>query len=228
MNGNFRFLAVALLAASLSQPFACRAGSEKGFAPLFDGRDLVGWHVDGGKLECWQGRDGILSCVAPGGGWLATDSQYSDFVLSLEWRISEGGNSGVGLRFPKDTHVSATGMEIQILDDNAEQHRNILPEQHTGSIYYQVAARQGAAKPLGRWNRYEITCRGPLVKVVLNGKEVVRADLDRYPEGKGGLTPLKDRPRFGYIGLQSHGTRVDFRNIRIKLLQTGGESIIKK
>ena len=198
----------------------CNGSNSKdsGFVPLFDGQTLNGWHVQGGKIESWQARDGILSCVAPEGGWLSTDQEYGDFVLSLQWRIPQEGNSGVGLRYPKDSHVSQAGMEIQILDDAAEIHRDIKPEQHTGSIYYQVAAEQGAAKAPGEWNSYEITCRGPLVVVVLNGNEVVRADMDEHTEGKGDLTPLSQRPRAGYIGLQSHGTGVDFRNIKIKIL----------
>jgi len=196
----------------------CSNSNDSGFVPLFDGQTLNGWHVQGGKIESWQARDGILSCIAPEGGWLSTDKEYGDFVLRLDWRIPQGGNSGVGLRYPENSHVSRAGMEIQILDDNAVIHRDIKPEQHTGSIYYQVAAEQGAARPPGEWNSYEITCRGPLVVVVLNGTEVVRADMDEHTEGKGGLTPLSQRPRTGHIGLQSHGTGVDFRNIKIKIL----------
>ena len=109
-------------------------------------------------------------------------------------------------------------MEIQILDDEAEKHQGIKPAQHTGSIYLQAPAEQGAAKPLGEWNHFEITCQGPLVVIVLNDREVVRANLDEYTEGQDGLTPLAQRPRSGHIGLQSHGTLVEFRNVRLKKL----------
>ncbi|OGF99237.1 MAG: hypothetical protein A2Z86_12290 [Candidatus Glassbacteria bacterium GWA2_58_10] len=207
------FLLVALFA--VYSPRNCKAEDT---VSLFDGKSLAGWHAEGGKIESWKAADGILSCIAPGGGWLTTDKEYADFILSLDWRIPEAGNSGVGLRYPSDTHVSETGMEIQILDDNAEQHRNIKPAQHTGSIYYQVAAKQGAANPPGQWNHYEITCRGALVIVNLNSKEVVRANLEEHTSGEGGLTPLRARPRSGHIGVQSHDTGVDYRNIRIKPL----------
>ena len=193
-----------------------RAADE--FISLFDSRSLAGWHAEGGKIESWQAADGILSCIASGGGELTTDSLYADFILTLEWRLPPGGNSGVGLRFPSNTHVSETGMEIQILDDDAPQHRDIKPAQRTGSIYYQVPAKQGAANPPGQWNRYVITCNGALVVVELNGKEVVRTNLDECTVGEGGLTPLSQRPRQGHIGLQSHESRVDFRNIRLKKL----------
>lgn len=110
-------------------------------------------------------------------------------------------------------------MEIQILDDDAPKHKDIKPEQYTGSIYYQVAAKQGAAKPVGEWNRYLITCDGPLVVIELNGIEVLSADMDEHTVGKGDLTPLSQRPRKGHIGVQSHDiSRVEFRNIKIKVL----------
>ncbi|MEA2063970.1 MAG: DUF1080 domain-containing protein [Gemmatimonadota bacterium] len=190
------------------------------FVPLFDGETMTGWHAEGGETERWSVEDGVLSCIEGGGGWLTTDSEYSDFILSLEWRIPPGGNSGVGLRYPPDCHVSRTGMEIQILDDEAEKYRDIKPEQFIGSIYYQVAAKKGAAKPPGQWNRFLITCDGPLVVVELNGVEITRARMDEFTVGKGNLTPLSERPRKGHIGLQSHGkSRVDFRNIEIKVLE---------
>ena len=171
----------------------------------------------GGDINSWKVADGILSCVAEG-GWLTTEKEYADFILRLDWRIPKDGNSGVGLRYPKDSHVSHDGMEIQVLDDDAEIHKDIKPAQHTGSIYYQVAAKQGATKPVGEWNHYEITCNGPMVIVNLNGIEVARANMDEYTEGKGGYKPLSERPRKGHIGVQSHGTGVDYRNIEIKEL----------
>ncbi|MBW7995477.1 MAG: DUF1080 domain-containing protein [Candidatus Glassbacteria bacterium] len=189
-----------------------------GFVPLFDGRTLEGWHADGGDIAAWKAEDGVLRCVGGGGGWLATDETYADFILELDWKIPPEGNSGVGLRFPPESHVSQTGMEIQVLDDEAEKHRDIKPAQQTGSIYYQVAARQGAANSPGEWNHFRITCDGPLVVIELNGTEVTRANMDEYTVGQGGLTPLAQRPRSGHIGVQNHQTGVDFRNIRIKVL----------
>jgi len=199
--------------------FACSSQQDSNFIPLFNGKDLTGWFAMGGNIESWIAEDGMLSCIAEGGGWLTTEKEYADFILRLDWRLPPDGNSGGGLRYPKDSHVSQAGMEIQILDDDAEIHKDIKPAQHTGSIYYQVAAKQGAAKPIGEWNHYEITCDGPMVIVNLNGIEVVRVNMDEHTVGEGGLTPLSERPRKGHIGVQSHGTRVDFRNIKIKELK---------
>ena len=206
----FTFIVIVAVSCSFKK------NGDSDFAPLSNGKDLTGLFAMKGDINSWQAENGMISCIAKGGGWLTTEKEYSDFILRLDWRLPEDGNSGVGLRYPKDSHVSSTGMEIQILDDGAEIHQDIKPAQYTGSIYYQVAAKQGAAKPIGEWNHYEITCDGPMVIVNLNGIEVVRANLDEYTVGEGELTPLSKRPRKGHIGIQSHGSRVDFRNIEIK------------
>jgi len=184
------------------------------FKPLFKS-DLTGWYAKDGHIESWQFADGMLSCVAPGGGWLTTEKEYANFILRLDWRVPESGNSGVGIRFPKEGNPAHDGMEIQILDDNAEIHKNIEDVQYTGSIYYQVAAKKGLTKPVGEWNHYEITCDGPLVTVKLNGEIASQANLDEYTTAHGDYLPLSQRPRQGHIGVQSHGTRVDFKNLEI-------------
>jgi hypothetical protein len=126
------------------------------------------------------------------------------------------------LRFPPKGDPAHVGMEIQILDDDADVYKtmNLVPAQHTGGIYYQAPAKQGAAKPANEWNSYEITCLGPHVKVVLNGQVVNDADVDQFTKGAGGHMALSERPKIGYVGLQSHETKVDFRNIEIKDLTT--------
>lgn len=192
--------------------------SGDGFVPLFDGQSLDGWHAEGGDIAAWKAENGMLRCIGAGGGWLVTDKTYADFILELDWKLPPEGNSGVGLRFPPDSYVSRAGMEIQILDDDAEKHRDIKPAQYTGSIYYQVAAKRGATNPPGEWNHYRITCDGPLVVIELNGTEITRANMDEHTVGQGDLTPLSERPRSGHIGVQNHQTGVDFRNIRIKVL----------
>jgi len=202
------------------------AGDKKAkFVKLYDGKDLSGWEVQHGKLSAWKANGDLLSCVGSGGGWLRTARMYSDFVLRLDYRIPKDGNSGVGLRFPPTGDPAHEGMEIQILDDPAEVYKNIIPAQHTGSIYYQAEAKQGAAKPAGEWNHYEITCLGPHVKVVLNGQVVTDAMIDQYKEGKGGHKALSERPQVGYVGLQSHESGgkfepIDFRDLEIKDLTT--------
>jgi hypothetical protein len=216
-------LILSLTSLRADEPGAGKAAPE-GFVSLYNGDDLAGWEVTDGKLEAWKADGEILSCVAEGGGWLRTKKQYSDFILKLDYRIPAGGNSGVGLRLPPEGLPHEAGMEIQILDDDADQHKDLKPAQYTGSIYYQVASKRGAAKPAGEWNSYEISCRGPLVKVVLNGETVAEASLDKYVTGEGGHPALADRPEIGAIGLQSHGSKVEFRNVAIKDLTSTTKS----
>jgi hypothetical protein len=106
---------------------------------------------------------------------------------------------------------------------------HLVPAQHTGGIYYQAPAKQGVAKPPGEWNRYEITCRGPHVIVVLNGQVVNDAMVDQYTKGAGGHKALSERPQVGYVGLQSHESGgkfepIDFRDIELKDLTTATPS----
>jgi Domain of Unknown Function (DUF1080)/FKBP-type peptidyl-prolyl cis-trans isomerase len=204
------------------------AGPANGeFVKLYNGKDLSGWDVQNGNLGAWKANGELLSCVGPGGGWLRTENPYSDFVLKLKYRIPKGGNSGVGLRFPPKCDPAHEGMEIQILDDDAEVYQNmhLVPAQHTGSIYYQAAAKQGFAKPVGQWNEYEITCLGQHVVVKLNGHVITDAMLDQFTKGAGGHRALADRPQVGFIGLQSHDSGgkfepIDFRDIEVKDLTT--------
>lgn len=191
---------------------------------LYNGKDLSGWDVRGGRREAWMADGDLLSCVGEGGGWLCTSKTYSDFVLKLEYRIPAGGNSGVGIRVPPEGNPAHAGMEIQILDDDADEYKDLVPAQYTGGIYYQAAAKRGAAKPPGEWNTYEITCRGSQITVVLNGQKINDVSVDKMTKGEGGHPALSDRPERGFIGLQSHGTRVDFRNLTIKDLATTTKS----
>jgi hypothetical protein len=196
--------------------------ANSGFVPLYNGKNLEGWTVQNGSISSWQANGPLLNCIKPGGGWLRTTKMYSDFVLRVDYRIPPEGNSGVGLRFPPVGDPAHVGMEIQILDDDADMYKkmHLVPAQHTGGIYYQAPAKQGVAKPANEWNSYEITCLGPHVKVVLNGQVVNDADVDQFTKGAGGHKALSERPKIGYVGLQSHESKVDFRNIEIKDLTT--------
>lgn len=181
------------------------------FAPLFNGKDLEGWEAVGGSIDCWTFQDGKVVCKGGKGGWLCTKEQYGDFEVELEYNVPASGNSGVFLRAPREGHTSKLGMEIQLLDDDAEIHKNIKPAQHTASIYMVVAPSKPAQKKAGEWNTIRIRCKGDQVTITLNGEQVVDADMSKFPE-------LKDRPRKGYLGLQNHGSGVEFRNVRLKKL----------
>lgn len=180
--------------------------------PLFNGKDLSGWEAVGGTIDCWVWQDGRLVCKGGKGGWLCTKDEYGDFEIGLEYNCPNSGNSGVFIRTPREGRPSKVGMEIQILDDDAEIHKDIKPYQHTASIYGVVPPSKPAQKKAGEWNALRIRCKGDQVTVVLNGEQVVDADMSAYPE-------LKSRPRKGYIGLQNHGSGLEFRNVRLKKLE---------
>jgi hypothetical protein len=195
-----------------------RGQSSTAVGPNATVQGLKGWHVQNGKPEVWKVDGNVIRCVAPGGGFLTTDREYGDFEVSLEYRIPPGGNTGVGIRYPPGGHPSTTGMEIQILDDDAPKHRNLKPSQYNGSIYHLVAPKAKAAKPAGEWNRLVIRCQGPRIEVHLNGVEIQNVNADDYPTAENNLVPLAKRPRKGCIGLQSHGDPVEFRSVSIREL----------
>ncbi len=217
MNRRVLILGSLLCAAGLAR------AAEKPFEKPYNGKDLSGWHVESGKLAAWKANGELLSCVAPGGGYLALDREYGDFELRLEYRLPAAGNSGVGIRFPKGGWPSTMGMEIQLLDDAAPAYKDLSAQHRNGSIYSFLApkssaGKSSAGKPAGEWNRIAIRAQGPKLQVRINDVEVQNVNLDEQTQkGKGDL-PLSQRPRRGLVGLQSHGDPVDFRNIEIREL----------
>jgi hypothetical protein len=193
----------------------------EGFVPLFDGKSLAGWKIKADKpeqtgAETWSAQDGILS-AKPGANWLSTTQEYGDFILRLEWRVPQNGNSGVFVHVPElktGEHPHIQGIEIQVLDDTGPEYAgNLKPYQYSGSIYGTVPAAGATYNGPNQWNSYEITCRGELLTVVFNGKKVAEGNLATDEM-------LKTRPPRGFIGLQNHGTPVEYRNIRIRALKS--------
>jgi hypothetical protein len=208
-------LALALLAAAALGTDAPPA--DDGRVSLFDGKTLKGWKRLGGKAEAWSVEDGKLVSLGEGGGWLGTERTYADFVLSFQFRLSPESNSGIYLRAPADTsHISRTGMEIQLLDETHPRYAGIKPWQLTGAIYHVAPPKPGHLKPTGQWNAMEIRAEGPHVEIRLNGTLVVDDRLDSHPELAAEHTGL--RRSEGLIGVQSHNGRVEFRDLRIKEL----------
>lgn len=193
--------------------------AEDGFVPLFDGRTLNGWQLINGRGPGYVVEEGKIVCPTDGGGNLFTVREFRNFVLRLEWRLWEGGNNGIGIRAPLDSRTSANGMEIQVLDDEGERYKGKLkPTQYTGSIYDVFAAKPGVMKRQGVWNSYEISAVGPVVKVVLNGETVVDADLGAVTDEAVLAKHPGLRRTSGHIGFLGHGTRAEFRDIRLREL----------
>lgn len=177
---------------------------------------LVGWQQVGGQPGGWGLEDGILYTKGGHGGWLATNREYGDFILELEFKVPPAGNSGVFLRTPLEGDPAYVGMEIQILDDDTDKYGKLRPEQFTGSIYDVQAPSERVTKKANEWQKIVIMCKSQKVQITLNGKKIIDTNLEYYPHKYGKHPGLKRTS--GYIGLQDHGSRIDFRNIRIKEL----------
>ncbi len=175
----------------------------------------------------WQVKSGVLHGSEPRGTWLVSDQEYGDFVLEFEWKLGERGNSGCGLRFPAHGDPAFDGLELQMVDPRYyPADMKVPPNELTGGLYRAVAPTEQVYKP-GEWNKYEVSCRGPTINVVLNGVRILNVNLDEQVEptkrhNGSDAPPLKDRPRKGRIGFQElsrGGGHVEIRNARIKLLE---------
>ena len=197
-----------------------------GGAALFAGDSLKGWRVsqwsDVGTPQqaagaAWKIEKGVLYGLGKG-TWIYSESEHGDFVLSFEVKISRGANGGVGLRFPPKGDPAYKGLEIQVVDHEVYYGGRSRPQQRTGSIYDEIAAK-GVSAPVGQWSAWEITARGSRITVAINGRKVLDADLSRETKArqqKG--PPLAERPRKGRIGFQNLSGLITVRKLRIKRL----------
>jgi hypothetical protein len=198
--------------------FLAKAEPPKGFSALFNGKNLDGWNA---KPNGWAVENGILT-RKPRSGYIWTKKAYGDFILNVEVKVSKRCNSGIFFRTDPKNAVQG-GFEIQVMDTTGKKK---LGKHDNGAFYDALAPSANPAKPLGEWNRFVITCKGPNISVSINGTEVVKADLDKWttgnknPDGSRNKfkTALKDLPRKGHIGFQDHGQDVWYRNIYLKSL----------
>jgi len=186
---------------------------EEGFVSLFNGKDLEGWI---GATNGYSVENGALYCMEKSGGKLLTAKQYDNFILRFEFLLTTNANNGLGIRCPVEGDAAYNGMELQILDDSGSKYTALKPYQYHGSIYGVAAARRGFQKKVGQWNFQEVRAIGPKITVILNGEVIVDADLSTITETADGKAhPGLHNPK-GHIAWLGHGSRVDWRNIRIK------------
>ncbi|MDG2201818.1 MAG: DUF1080 domain-containing protein [Phycisphaerales bacterium] len=206
------------------------ADGAPGWTMLFDGTSLE--HFRGFKKQImpggWEIVDGNLTLTGSGGD-IITRQQYDNFEFELQWRVEEGGNSGIFFNVTEDKdYVWQTGPEMQILDDDRHQDGK-NPLTSAGSNYGLHAPMQDVVRPAGQWNTARILVCENDVTYWLNDVEVVSYTLhssrwDRLVSGsKFNAMPDYGRRAHGHIALQDHGDVVSYRNIRIRDL--GASSI---
>jgi hypothetical protein len=168
-------------------------------------------------------EQGAINPHGCGGYMMIHERTWSDFELTLDFKISQGCNSGIFVRtFPLEPRhgkdVGFNGIEVAIDDTATAGYHD------TGAIYDLVRPTRNAMRPPGEWNHIAITCDRNLIRVELNGELVTRMDLDewtapnRRPDGSAHKFDVayKDHPRRGYVGLQDHGSNCWFWNIKIR------------
>jgi hypothetical protein len=198
---------------------------EPGFDTLFDGKSLdkwIGWKQSG-VPKGWSIENGLLTYTpGAGGGDLRTREMYGDFDLRLEWRVQAGGNSGVMYRSSERMNAPyQTGPEYQLLD-NARHRDGQLPITSAGSNYALYPTDRNQCRPAGMWNETRIVAKGPVIEHWLNGKLVVKYEINsadwkaRLAKSKFAHWAGYAQEPSGYIVLQDHGDPIAFRNIRIR------------
>lgn len=219
------FVAALVLASALYAAVNVLSPAEKtaGWKLLFDGKTLNGWKATGDS-KGWVVEDGMIANLAKRGGVLATKTQFGDFTLSVDLKYVKGANSGIFFRWSDLADPVQTGIELQILDSYGKE----TPDRHDfAAVYDCLAPTKIACKPAGEWNNVLLTSRKNRIFVDVNGKRVVNMDLSRWttphenPDGTPNKfrTAYKDMPRTGYIGFQDHGSKIWFRNVKIRSLK---------
>ena len=200
---------------------------EAGWMLLFDGTTADGWrgYNRDDFPDGWAVEDGTITRVGWAGSIIFGGKQFADFDLIVDWKVEEGGNSGIFYRAEEGLEdIFKSAVEMQVLDD-ANHYDGGSPYTSAGAVYGLYPAPRGVVRPAGEWNESRIIARGPHVEHWLNGVKVAEYELGS-PEWAVKVAGSKfvEWPEFGtslrgYIGLQDHGDQVWYRNIRIRELR---------
>jgi len=209
-----------------------------GWNLMFNGMTSDGWRSHNGESfpeNGWVVVDGTLQVLgsgrgeAGGGGDILFDRKFSNFELSLEWKVSEGGNSGIfylGQEIPGDP-VWKSAPEMQILDNakHPDAKLGVDGNRAAGSLYDLIPGKFEAVKPAGEWNHAKVMVFKGTVIHTLNGENVLEYHLwtddwkamvanSKFRDYEHFINPATE----GYIVLQDHGDDVWFRSIKIREL----------
>ena len=207
-----------------------KAAKDSGWTQLFDGKDLKGWRgykKPDATGTRWTVENGMLTISSSGAGDtrgardLISEATYDQFDLRWEWKIAQGGNSGVKY-FVLEDQDSAIGHEYQLIDDERHPDAKIGPHRQTAALYDVFPAHDRPLKPAGEWNTSEVIVKGLHVTHILNGTTVLEYDLES-PALTAAIEKSKfksiarfGKPQNGHILVQDHGDQVWYRKIEIK------------
>lgn len=192
---------------------------KQGFTMLFDGTSMDNWTGDTSGYRMEDGNI-VVHPEGHGAGNLYTKDEYANFEYRFEFQLTPGANNGLGIRAPLEGDAAYVGMELQILDNEAEKYKDLHPYQYHGSVYGVIPSKRGYLLPTGEWNKEEVIVKGNKVKVILNGTVILDGDIKEA--SKNGTADHNEHPglkrKTGHIGFLGHGDVVRFRNIRVKKL----------
>ena len=218
----------AVTSASVAPAMNTLSPAEKaaGWRLLFDGKTTAGWRAYNADTmpSGWQVVDGILTRVSRAAD-IITKDQFGDFEVSLDWKLEPGGNSGLFYRAVEGYDWIYYGApEYALLDD--ERHNDGKnPLTSAGSVHSVYAPPKGVVKPAGEWNTSRVVAKGTHVEHWMNGQKVVEYEQGsadwaaRVAASKFKAWPMYGKSLTGHIGLQEHGGRAEFRNIKIRELK---------
>lgn len=195
----------------------------EGFVPLFNGINLDGW--TGNKINYYAEGGLLVSDPSQQAGKgpsrnIYTEKEYSDFIMRFDFQLTPGANNGLGIRTPIAGDAAYAGMELQILDNEAEIYKDLKPYQYHGSVYGVIPALRGYLKPVGEWNTQEVKAIGNRITITLNGKVILDGDIAQASKNNTATVDGKPHPgllnKSGHIGFLGHGSYLKFRNLRIK------------
>jgi len=176
----------------------------------------------------WSVTDGVLTATEDKCIW--TKKEYDDFVLDLEFKDAPGTNSGVFVYCTDTENFIPNSVEVQIADDFSPRWSKAPKTWQCAAIFGHLPAKKSMVKKPGEWNRMTITCKGPIISVVLNGEPVTEMDMRKWTSAKTNpdgseipawlSKPVAELATKGHVGLQGKhaGAPIYFRNLKIKPL----------
>ncbi len=179
--------------------------------------------------DVWSFKDGILTATKDINLW--TKKQYENFIVDVEFKTEDGTNSGVIVYCSDQKNWIPNSVEIQIADDFAEKWAKSPKTWQCGAVFGHLAPTKSMVKKPGEWNRYTVTCKGPMIWVLFNGEQVIEMDMKKWTSAKknpdGSEIPAwLNKPKAeiatkGHVGFQGKhaGAPIYFRNLKIKELK---------